>query len=135
MLFRSELARKLAPHADSHEEVEALLDELTRQGLLSEQRFVESLVHRRAARHGSARIRQELSASGIDPADHADALAELQKDELARARAVWSRRFQHPPTEAREQARQMRFLLGRGFSASIARQVLQQAHQAVIDDI
>ena len=47
---RSELMRKLAPHAESPEQVQALLDDLQRAGLLSEQRFVESLVRRRASR-------------------------------------------------------------------------------------
>lgn len=131
---RAELARKLAPHAESAEQVDALLDELTALGFLSEQRFVESLLHRRAARHGSVRIRQELSASGIDPADYTEQLASLQQDEFARARAVWSRRFDVAPTDPRERARQMRFLLGRGFSSSVAQQVLRAAAEGLPDD-
>ncbi|MEK7696353.1 MAG: recombination regulator RecX, partial [Pseudomonadota bacterium] len=56
---RAELARKLAPHAESAEEVEALLDVLERDNWLSNERFVDSLVHRRASRYGAARVLQE----------------------------------------------------------------------------
>ena len=131
---RSELARKLAPHAESAEQVDALLDELTALGFLSEQRFVESLLHRRAARHGSGRIRQELNASGVDPADHQEALDALKDSELSRARAVWSRRYASAPSDLNERARQTRFLLARGFSSAIVRQVRQAAAHAEIDD-
>jgi regulatory protein len=79
------------------------------------------------ARHGSARIRQELNANGIDPADHQEALDALKDSELSRAQAVWSRRYDSAPADLNERARQTRFLLARGFSSAIVRQVLQAA--------
>jgi regulatory protein len=36
---RQELAGKLAPHAESAEQVQALLDDLTASGLLSDERY------------------------------------------------------------------------------------------------
>mgnify|MGYP000975580650 CR=1 FL=1 len=57
---RVEMRRKLAPHAESPEQLDSLLDTLEAQGLLSIERFAESVVHRRAGRFGAARIRQEL---------------------------------------------------------------------------
>ncbi|UZD55118.1 recombination regulator RecX [Caldimonas aquatica] len=123
---RRELARKLAPHAETPEQVEALLDEFEAKGLLSQARFVESIVHRKAARFGAARIRQELQAHGIDGDAAHDALAALQGTEYDRARAVWQRRFggQCAATPA-ERAKQMRFLAGRGFSTEVIRRVVR----------
>jgi regulatory protein len=124
---RLELSRKLAPHVDDEAELDRLLDELEARGLLSAERFVESLVHRRAARFGTARIRQELSSKGIAPLQMNDTLAQLKTTELARASEVWRKRFGQPAGEAKEHARQVRFLMARGFSADIVRQVLRQA--------
>lgn len=121
---RAELQRKLAPHAEEAAGLETLLDELQARGLLSEERFVESLIHRRAPRLGVARVRQELSAKGVDPTPYRDSLAALQTSEPARALDAWQRRFGSPPTDARERARQMRFLLARGFSAEIVRRTV-----------
>lgn len=113
---RLELTRKLARHAQESDDIEALLDALEAAQLLSEARFSESLVHRRAARFGNNRILSELQSHGIDP-DSLDAIkAGLAGDEVARARAVRARKFDVPPLDAAERARQMRFLQQRGFS-------------------
>jgi regulatory protein len=113
---RLELARKLARHAQEGDDIETLLDTLETAKLLSQARFSEALVHRRAARFGNNRILAELQSHGID----ADALtgikAGLADDEVARARAVWRKKFGQAPTSAAERAKQMRFLQQRGFS-------------------
>ncbi|XAH23293.1 recombination regulator RecX [Xylophilus sp. GW821-FHT01B05] len=121
---RTELSRKLAPHEEEPGEIERVLDELTAKGFLSEARVVESVVHRRAARLGAARIRQELQQKGIAPELMAAALAGLKDSELARARAVWQRKFDAPPADAAERARQTRFLMTRGFASEVVRRVL-----------
>ena len=122
---RDELRRKLALHARDGQEVEQVLDDLETRGLLSEARFVESVIHRRAARHGAARIRQELAAHGVSPERAREAVLALQDSELSRARDIWRQRFGTPATDARERARQARFLLARGFSGEVVRQVLR----------
>ena len=108
---------------DSATEVDALLDWLVAQRFLSDTRFVESRINARTARYGNLRIRQELGRHGtpLDPA-----MAERLKDsELARACAVWARKYGGEPAEATaERARQMRFLTGRGFSADVVRRVV-----------
>jgi len=121
---RSELARKLAPYAESAEQVDALLDELASARLLSNERFAESLVHRRAERYGAATIRRELRTHGLDDALVRAHVASLERTELERARAVWRRRFGRLPGSLAERARQTRFLLARGFSADTVRRVL-----------
>ncbi len=121
---RTELARKLAPHAEAAEQLEALLDELVAARLLSNERFAESLVHRRADRYGAATIRHELRTHGLDETLVRNHVAELERTELERARAVWARRFGVRPASLAERARQTRFLLARGFSAETVRRVL-----------
>lgn len=126
-LSRQELARKLAPHAESAEQIEPLLDELEGLGYLSAQRVVESVLHRRAERYGNSRIRHELQSRGLDPAEHAPVLDGLRDSESQRAQALWERRFGSPSSDPRERARQSRFLLSRGFPASLVARVVRGA--------
>jgi len=110
--------------ADPAAEVDSLLDWLVAQRYLSDTRFVESRVNARAARYGNLRIRQELERHGA--ALDAATAERLKASELARARAVWMRKYgSAPATQAAERARQMRFLTGRGFSADVIRQVIR----------
>lgn len=120
---RVELARKLAPH-DEFGEAGVLLDELQREGLLSDSRYAEALAHSRAGRHGSLRLKADLRDKGVGEADAAEAMAEARANDLATARAVWAKKFDAPPTNAGERAKQMRFLAGRGFPLDVIRRVI-----------
>ena len=123
---RAELERKLAEHAQDANELGRVLDELQAKGFIDEGRVLESVLHRRSDRLGSARIAQELRAKGLDPEAVAQAVGQLQSSELDRARALWSRKFGETAAEPKAQARQMRFLLARGFSAEVVRRVVAQ---------
>jgi len=124
---RLELARKLGRYAQESDDIEALLDTLQAANLLSEQRFSESLVRRRAERFGNSRILSELQSHGLD-AETVDAVRNaLSTDEEERAAAVWSRKFGHPPADAAERAKQIRFLQQRGFSSRAIRTALRAA--------
>ena len=57
----------------------------------------------------------------------AQALEGLRSTELARAREVWARKFGAPAAEPRERARQIRFLVARGFAPEVVRRVVQGA--------
>ena len=124
---RAQLAAKLQRRLEEGQDradVEAVLDELQRRDLLSEERFAASIVRVRAARYGDARVAQDLRARGV-PGDVAkSALDALRGSELGRARAQWARRFKSPPASLEERARQVRFLHSRGFSAEVIRKVL-----------
>lgn len=124
---RAELARKLAPHAESEEQVSLLLDALERENWLSDARFTQSVVHRRGSRYGSRRIMQELGGHQLDAETLAAARQQLQVTELQRARAVWRKRFHAPAADAAERAKQMRFLLARGFTPAIVSQIVRGA--------
>lgn len=121
---RTELERKLKAHETEPGELSRVLDELHAKGFINEQRVLESVVHRRAARLGAARVRQELQAKGLDPAAVAEAVAQLQGSEVERAREVWRKKFGTPPADAAERGRQMRFLASRGFGGEAIRRAL-----------
>jgi regulatory protein len=124
---RHELLQKLAPHAESTEQLEALLDDLTARCLLSDERYARARINSRAARLGDARLAYELRAKGVADEVVNAALASGD-DELTRARRVWQRKFGGQPLAVGDpagRARQMRFLSGRGFSGETIRRVLR----------
>ncbi|NMG75295.1 recombination regulator RecX [Aromatoleum diolicum] len=124
---RVELTRKLAPHGTA-EEIEEILDRMTELGLLSDNRFAEAWVRGKAGRFGSARLRHDLAQRGV-PRDTIDAAldAECTEGEIERARAVWNSKFGGAPADAREWARQARFLQSRGFAGDVIRKLLKES--------
>ncbi len=121
---RLELERKLARYEEEPGTLAQALDELQAKDYLSEQRAAESLVHRRAGQYGAIRLGQEMQDKGLARELITQTLAGLKDTELARAREVWRRRFDAAPQTAPERAKQMRFLLTRGFSGEVVRRVL-----------
>jgi len=126
---RTELARKLAPHAADADELTRLLNALEADRLLSDERFVGSLARTRGERYGAAWVRQVLRTHDVDEELVRSAVAELQRTEFTRARAVWQRRFGAPAADPTDRGRQMRFLAGRGFSESVIRRVVRGAEE------
>lgn len=124
---RSELEKKLASHEEVPGELAQALDELQAKGFISEQRVVESVLHRRAARLGTGRVKQELQAKGISAEVMADAIDALRQTEVERAREVWRKKFGEPAADAAGRAKQMRFLAARGFGADAIRRVVSGA--------
>ena len=108
--------------------IEQLLDWLEAHDYLSQSRFAAARVHMRAARHGAERIRQELARHGV--ALDAEALRGLRESELARAQAVWQRKFGGAAPDAAGRAKQARFLAGRGFSGEVIRRVVKGLPEA-----
>jgi regulatory protein len=124
---RQELARKLARFAQEGEDIDAVLDQLEAAKLLSEARFTESLVHRRAARFGNSRILSELQGHGLERELLDGVRAKLSEDEAMRASEVRRKKFNHLPIDGAERVKQMRFLQQRGFSSEAIRAALRPA--------
>lgn len=117
---RAELAAKLMRYAQEGDDVESVLDALECDGWLSEARFAESIVHRRASRFGAARIVSELKQHAL----HGDLLehvcSRLRETEWERAKTVWRKKFLgHFAQTPAERAKQARFLAARGFSREV----------------
>ena len=124
---RAELVRKLAPHEEEPGQIERVLDDLQAKDFISEARVVASVINRRAASLGGARLRQELQAKGIDAQRVRDAVEQLKDTELERAQAVWRKRFGEAALDTKQWAHQVRFLMARGFAADVVRRVVPPA--------
>lgn len=114
---RQELEGKLAPHAGSSEDLQALISGLKQKNQFSEERFAEERARKLARKYGAARIRQDLKAKGVPE----DLIARLSssEDELQKAKAILERKYRAPAATREERAKRMRFLQSRGFSSEV----------------
>jgi regulatory protein len=123
---RAELARKLAGRGTA-EEIEGVLAEMEASQLQSDSRAAESWLRGNAARLGSSRLRHSLKSRGLSPELIEEQIEQAGlPDEMERARAIWSRKFSAAPGNAKEWARQARFLQSRGFAGDIVRRLLKE---------
>ena len=118
---RAELERKLAPHAESPEALNAVVDLLLSKKHLSDERFAEERARSLSRKYGAARIRQDLKARGV-----ADEIAGRVSEtgDLERAKAILARKYRDAAATREEQARRARFLQSRGFSYEVIRRAL-----------
>ena len=126
---RRELAQKLSADRDAREpaELSAVLDQLEQQGYLSDARMAEQVARTRRSRFGSQRIVHELKSKGVADGLIHTVLPGLKETELEAALQVWRKKFDHPPATREERAKQIRFMMNRGFSMETITQVLTQA--------
>lgn len=130
---RAELRAKLLPHVEVENDfeqvqpidLEALLDDLTARGWLSDERAVSQFVHAKRGRFGTQRIAYELRQKGIADNLIADTLPQLKETELESARNVWQRKFGALPQDQKEKTKQFRFMQSRGFSMDVIIKVLR----------
>ncbi|MCF7203047.1 recombination regulator RecX [Pseudomonas oligotrophica] len=124
---RIELARKLRQRGADVEMIEAALDRLAEEGLLSESRYIESFIRGRAGSgYGPLRIREELAQRGLPRAEIEAALQASGYDWNEQLQQLWQRRFGELPGDPRERARQMRFLVYRGYPMEQVGRLLQR---------
>ena len=118
---RDELARKLSPHAESPESLEAVLDFLVSKKSLSNERFAEVRAQWLARKYGAAMIRRDLESKGVEQ----HLLERVSTEgELQHARAILARKYRVPATTREERAKRARFLQGRGFSVDVIRRLV-----------
>jgi regulatory protein len=132
---RAELAQRLQQRGVPRDDVERALDDLQAAGYLSDARYAQAVVTQKAGRYGKRAIAHALREKGIAAPDALAALAPLATaDELADAQALWQQKFGTPPANERDKARQVRFLLSRGYGLSVALRVLRTAGASSSDD-
>ena len=124
---RVELTRKLRKRGAPDELIEAALQRLAEEGLLSEARYLESFVAYRArAGYGPQRIREELVQRGLARGDIDHALRDSGIDWFDQLRETWQRKYAGClPADARERAQQGRFLAYRGYSLEMIGRLLR----------
>ncbi len=126
---RAELRERLIRKGCVPAIVDAVLGQLEAERLLSDARYVESAVRSHAGRgHGPFRVRAELRQRGLAPQLVDEALRESAVDWAALAVQLRRRRYGAAvPGDARERAKQARFLQYRGFTAEQIRAALGAA--------
>ncbi|MCE7903521.1 MAG: regulatory protein RecX [Gammaproteobacteria bacterium PRO9] len=124
--LRTKLSARAADRGWRPEEIDSVLDKLIADGLLSEDRFLESFVGSHARRgHGPVWIRAELERRGIGGEAIAAVLASPEFNWSQFAVEVRIRKFGRvPPADFRARAKQAKFLQYRGFSADQVRAAL-----------
>ena len=126
---RQELERKLKPFEETPGELAEALDFLQAKDFINEQRVVESVVNSRSRKLGASRVRQELQAKGLPAEAIAEAVQTMRSTELERAREVWRKKFGEPPVDQAARAKQVRFLISRGFAAEVVKRVVAGADE------
>jgi regulatory protein len=125
---RAELTQRLARKGIPRADIEHALDDVAAAGYLSDVRYANAVVAQKSGRFGKRAIAYALREKGIAAPDAQAAMAPLAAtDEVADATALWQQRFGTPPANQREKARQVRFLLARGYGLSVALRVLRAA--------
>lgn len=123
---RVELTRKLRQRGACPDMIDIALDRLTEEGLLSESRYLESYINYRAGSgYGPLRIREELGQRGLSRSDIEEALRESGFNWQEQLEDTWRRKFAGKlPEDAKERARQGRFLSYRGYTMDMIGRVL-----------
>ena len=113
------LTTKLVLGGQHFDTLEAVLDRLIADDLLSDERFAEALVRSKLHKgQGPRRIAQELHKRGVGAELAAFALEECGADWYELAVTVANKKYGlEPAVEIKEKARRSRFLQYRGFSA------------------
>lgn len=111
--------------AESPDQLNEVLDTLEREGLLSDERYAESVARVRGARFGATRVRHELEQKGVAASLIQATTESLRETEADRLRQVWTKKFGVPPADLAEVAKQTRFLMQRGFSSDLIRRLLR----------
>jgi len=126
---RLELSQKLTRRGAPGEWVDSVLEQLQEEGLLSEARYLESMVRTRSeAGFGPLHIYPMLRTRGIAAKEAQSALQSEAIDWPSLLKATWQRKFNGKwPKSAEERDKQIRFLTGRGYPLELVRQLLRGA--------
>jgi regulatory protein len=115
---RVDLEQRLLAKGAARDEIAAVLDELSAQGLLSNERYAHALVAQKSGSYSRRSIRGELKRKGLSGEAIEGALGDAPIEDDAALLALWQRRFGTAPANDKEKARQVRFLQSRGFELS-----------------
>ncbi len=96
--------------------MDALLDELEKDGWLSDARYVDQILNARLGRYGREHILHELRSKGISEDLISSAIPRIMESENDALKSVWEKKFGALPHDRKELGKQVRFLQGRGFS-------------------
>ena len=122
---RTEFIAKLITAGYEKIEVDGAADWCHAQGFLNESRYVEGAARRLSAKYGVSRVTHTLRSKGVTEEAIAGIVPDLKENELAQARAIWTRKFREPPVDANAKSKQIRYLQSRGFSFEVIKRVIR----------
>jgi regulatory protein len=141
---RKEIEERLEKAAFAPEVIAAVVSEMESRGWLDDTHFARAWVEDRAdrKRYGKTRLAAELRRKGVDKETIAETLETIEEaDELARALTAAQTRLRSerlaeadPAALQTEKRRLSDFLLRRGFSHSIIRQVFSRLQTGSLTD-
>ena len=109
------------------DEIEAVTAWCAAEGFLNETRFAEGKARSLGARYGAKRVGATLKQKGVAEEVIAETVSVLKETDLARARAMWLRKFSEPATSANDRNKQIRYLQLRGFGFDVIKRVINGA--------
>ncbi|HEY7884029.1 MAG TPA: regulatory protein RecX, partial [Cellvibrionaceae bacterium] len=118
----------LARRCDCPALIDETLDWLASLNYLNDERYAEAFIRSALMKgRGPLRIKRELQQKGVAPAiiNHAFDVAEI--DWWQQAQELWQRKFGTPPEDAKTRAKQIRFMLYRGFSLDLVNDIINGA--------
>ncbi len=122
-----ELRRKLQRKDFVEADIELAIEQLQREGLLSDQRFAEAYIHMRKSKgYGPVRIALELKEKGVAESDFRPYLYADDLDWLAALEAVYAKKYGQRSCDGyQEKARRTRYLHYRGFALDAIHELLE----------
>ena len=113
-----EIRRKLKQKAIAEPDIEAAVERLQQEGLLSDARFAEAYIHMRKGKgYGPLRIELELKERGVAENDYVDLLYAGNMDWWTVLKSAYEKKYgSEPCNDYREKAKRMRYLQYRGFA-------------------
>ena len=126
MYSTAELRRKMYDKEYSGAEIRQVIEDFTRKGYLNDALYAENLCSMHTARgDGKRKIAGKLRTKGIDPEIIEETLRQLDNglpEEDAAWQALQKKRITllREPDEQKRKEKAIRYLAGRGFSASAA---------------
>lgn len=125
-----ELRLKLCQRGFCDSEVIAELDSLKEQGLLSESRYAEMILNSRINKgYGPNAIEQILKSNGVSQTVISEVFYNSNTNWSELVISVWRKKFRDIlPKNQAERAKQVRFLLHRGFSSEQVQTALEACY-------
>ncbi len=126
-----ELRGKLRARELDNEDIDSVIEQLKSEGLQSDSRFTEALLHDRMNRgYGPRHISQELKQKGVEDSLIEEFIDEREPHWLEQLAEVHRKKFgDDVPEDYKEQASQSRFLQYRGFSSEQIHRLFKKLKQ------
>lgn len=127
-----ELFQKLRKYSDDNAEITLVLDSLTQNGYLSEERYLESYINSKAKKYGALKLKSHLYHL-VDQDKVNEAFNNAHINEVTIIENIWQKRFANSELNFKSYAKQFRHFTNKGFSYSCIKQALKPHYLNILD--